>query len=344
MAHASTCRSFARDPDGSGSEPGASTPGSASSAPYRLTLLGAWDLHGPEGERIRSVLSQPKRLCLLAYLAMADGPVSRAHLVALFWPESDEERARNALSHAVHYLRRSLTKAAVASIEGDRLEASADWVACDAAALLAGDDPVVARDSGQREFFEGWNAEDSQPLQDWRDGMRRRVRERVVEAGVSPTARSEGEPDTSRPASADPVPPTSFLDAPPRPRQNAWWAGPRPGRRRLFWLLAAVLGRAILIATAQLTQTANASADSETEIVVLLPTILTSGSNTPFPATSLREEVVAVLTPQEVARVVWSPFSDLSQLVRIPGRARSDVPGHHQAAGVGHHGQCPHGG
>lgn len=32
-----------------------------------------------------------------------------------------------------------------------------------------------------RDVMEGWNAEDSQPLQEWLDGLRREVRERVAE-------------------------------------------------------------------------------------------------------------------------------------------------------------------
>ena len=44
------------------------------------------------------MLAQPKRLALLAYLASATprGFHSRDTLLALFWPESDQERARNA--------------------------------------------------------------------------------------------------------------------------------------------------------------------------------------------------------------------------------------------------------
>ena len=159
---------------------------------YRLTLLGPWDLRGPDDERVSSVLSQPKRLCLLAYLALAARPVSRATLVALFWPESDEERARNALSQAIFHLRRSLSKTAVESVEGDRLFVSPDLLWCDARHFLAraGTAPTPPEDGWSAadvdiarsvqdgaDFFEGWNADDAQSLQEWVDGVRRRVRE-----------------------------------------------------------------------------------------------------------------------------------------------------------------------
>ncbi|MDA1102599.1 MAG: hypothetical protein O2956_03295 [Gemmatimonadetes bacterium] len=159
----------------------------ASPKPYRLKLLGAPDLRGPDGEQVRSLVSQPKRLCLLAYLAMASEPVSRSTLVALFWPESDEERARNALSQAVHYLRRSLTKGAVDSVDGDRLWVPREVVWCDARELLAREGAVgegLAPGSGGG-FMDGWNADDSQALQEWLDGVRRGVEGVLGERGAS---------------------------------------------------------------------------------------------------------------------------------------------------------------
>ena len=60
------------------------------------------------GAELRSVLAQPKRLALLGYLAAATppGPQRPDTLLGLFWPELDDEHARNALSKAVHFLRR----------------------------------------------------------------------------------------------------------------------------------------------------------------------------------------------------------------------------------------------
>jgi len=195
-------------------------------AQFRLTLLGPWDLRGPDGRKVRSVLAQPKRLCLLAYLALSGEPVSRSTLVALFWPESDEERARNALSQSLHYLRRSLNAKAVESVEGDRVVVPPKRVWFDARELLrprpegdAGSADSSGGDDGARgtsrrdradlaelarpilrgrEFFQGWNAEDSQPLQQWLDGVRRRVRERAAEI------RAEARGDVDAPETVDP--------------------------------------------------------------------------------------------------------------------------------------------
>jgi TolB-like protein/DNA-binding SARP family transcriptional activator/Flp pilus assembly protein TadD len=100
----------------------------------RLHLLGTVDLR-LDGVEVRSVLSQPKRLALLAYLASATprGFHSRDTLLALFWPESDGERARNSLRQALHQLRRSLGDDVVVG-RGDRevgLDPARFW--CDAA-------------------------------------------------------------------------------------------------------------------------------------------------------------------------------------------------------------------
>ena len=100
----------------------------------RLQTLGTVDLRS-DGREMSTVIAQPTRLALLAYLAAARprGFHSRDTLIALFWPESDGERARNSLRQALHHLRRSLGEAAIPG-RGDR-EVAVDptLVECDAA-------------------------------------------------------------------------------------------------------------------------------------------------------------------------------------------------------------------
>src|SRR6266545_5141968 len=73
-------------------------------------ILGGLNLLGAAGHELKSVLAQPKRVALLAYLAAATP--RRLHrrdsLVALFWPELDQEHARAALRQALHGLRHAL--------------------------------------------------------------------------------------------------------------------------------------------------------------------------------------------------------------------------------------------
>src|ERR1051325_11367573 len=105
----------------------------------RLRTLGALQLQSPAGAELRSVLSQPRRVALLAYLALATprGLHRRDKLLALFWPEQDEQHARNALSQAVHFLRRTLGADAILSRGDEELGVNGEIVSCDAIAFEA---------------------------------------------------------------------------------------------------------------------------------------------------------------------------------------------------------------
>lgn len=141
---------------------------------FRLRVLGPPDLRAPDGRRVGSVLSQPKRLGLLTYLALDPGPVSRESVLATFWPDADEARARNALSQALFHLRRALGEDVVQSVEGDRLWVSPDRLQCDVTDLLAGG-ASVSGDAG--ELLEGWHADEA-ALREWLEAQRARVRTR----------------------------------------------------------------------------------------------------------------------------------------------------------------------
>lgn len=323
----------------------------ASSAQYRLSLLGPWELVGPDGGQVRSVLAQPKRLCLLAHLALAGEPVSRSTLVAVFWPDRDEERARNALSQALHYLRRSLSARAIESVEGDRVRVPPERVWFDARVLLAGGredrggggagiepagraDVLAAakRICAGAEFFEGWNADDSQPLQDWLDEVRRRVRERAEEvAGWGPEALGGEDGRAEAPAAGGleerPAGGGSPAAGRRAQRPDADAPGSRPARwSRTAWVgTGAVLG--ILLAIGVLrsgngaTEPGPVVAEAPAEIAVLLPRVTTMETEPPFPAdafaAAVHDEVVARLDTRAAAGIVSVPFeSEVSRLVR----------------------------
>src|SRR5438309_11864658 len=76
----------------------------------RLRTLGAVDLKDSEGRELRPLLTQPKRLALLTYLALAgsSGFRRRDTVVALFWRGLVEEHARGSLRQGLRFLRRSL--------------------------------------------------------------------------------------------------------------------------------------------------------------------------------------------------------------------------------------------
>ena len=75
-----------------------------------IRAFGAIDVLSDDGRDFGAIVTQPKRLALLLYLAIArpHGFHRRDNLVALFWPELDASHSRNALSKAIHHLRRAL--------------------------------------------------------------------------------------------------------------------------------------------------------------------------------------------------------------------------------------------
>src|SRR5262245_50412529 len=72
-----------------------------------LRLLGPVGLIDDQGVDVLKDRSQPKRVALLAYLALVapNAFVRRDTLLALFWPDSTEKDARRSLNQAIHYLR-----------------------------------------------------------------------------------------------------------------------------------------------------------------------------------------------------------------------------------------------
>jgi DNA-binding SARP family transcriptional activator len=75
-----------------------------------LRALGALNLTADDGSEIRSVVVQPKRMALLAYLAAAEprGLHRRDSLLSLFWPGHDAEHARASLRQVLHGLRAAI--------------------------------------------------------------------------------------------------------------------------------------------------------------------------------------------------------------------------------------------
>src|SRR2546430_1883929 len=96
-------------------------------------ILGALNLLGPGGRELTPVLAQPKRVALLAYLAAATP--RRLHrrdsLVALFWPELDQEHARAALRQALHGLRHALGEGVFVSRGDEDIGLDQDQIRCD---------------------------------------------------------------------------------------------------------------------------------------------------------------------------------------------------------------------
>jgi serine/threonine-protein kinase len=104
-----------------------------------LRTLGALDLHSAEGRELNSLLAQPKRIALLAYLCIAQprGFHRRDTLLGLFWPDSDQEHARTSLRKSLHILRRALGDDAILSRGDEEVAVDFQLVWCDTAAFEA---------------------------------------------------------------------------------------------------------------------------------------------------------------------------------------------------------------
>src|SRR6266481_6365807 len=100
-------------------------------------MLGTLHLTDAAGHEVKGLLTRSHRLALLAYLA-ASTPRRfhrRDSLLALFWPELDQEHARAALRQALHVVRDALGADAVASRGDEEIGLDCDQVSCDVVAF-----------------------------------------------------------------------------------------------------------------------------------------------------------------------------------------------------------------
>lgn len=146
----------------------------------QLRALGVLDLRTVDNAEIRQVLAQPKRAALLTYLVLAAprGPHPRDQLLALFWPDQPTESARNALSQAVHFLRRALGDDVIVSHNGDALAIAPGAVWCDVTAFddacgQGRTDDALALYRG--DFLDGFHVANAPEFERWVDAERQRL-------------------------------------------------------------------------------------------------------------------------------------------------------------------------
>lgn len=143
----------------------------------RFRLLGSVDLRDEDGKEVRGVLAQPKRLALLAYLTIATrlGTSRRDTLLGLFWPELDQDRARNALNKAVYFLRQMLGDNVVVSRSADELAINCDRLWCDVRAFdeaVAAQDHETTSELYRGNLLAGLFLGDNREFEEWLDGER----------------------------------------------------------------------------------------------------------------------------------------------------------------------------
>jgi DNA-binding SARP family transcriptional activator len=151
-----------------------------------LRTLGALELRGCDPEGVAALASQPKRLGLLAYLAIATprGFHRRDSLLALFWPESDRTHARGALRNALSFLRHQLGEAVIVT-RGDEVGLDRTTFWCDVTTFLACADaktPGEALALYRGDLLEGFHVADAPDFEGWLEGERDHLRGRAAEA------------------------------------------------------------------------------------------------------------------------------------------------------------------
>jgi DNA-binding SARP family transcriptional activator len=154
-----------------------------------LDLLGPIRLRGDDGRELNTVLAQPKRLALLGYLAAAHpaGFHRRDKLVALFWPDFDQGRARQALNKSVHQLRQILGDDTIVSRGDQEIAVDPDRLRCDVRqfedALPSAPESGLALYRG--EFCDGLYVDDAPAFDQWLSIERDRLRLTAVKAIAS---------------------------------------------------------------------------------------------------------------------------------------------------------------
>jgi DNA-binding SARP family transcriptional activator len=153
-----------------------------------LRAFGALDLRDAEGAPLGTVLAQTKRAALLAYLVLSrPGELHRRDtLLALFWPETDRDHARNALSQALSFLRKEVGEEVLVTRGVEVVGVDSTKVRCDVLAFqqaLEAEDWAVALGLYRGGLLEGVHVKGAPAVVDWVD--RERVRLREAAAGAA---------------------------------------------------------------------------------------------------------------------------------------------------------------
>lgn len=141
----------------------------------RLKLLGGVEAADERGEPLRALLAQPRRLALLAMLALEsiDGACPRERLMATFWPGHAPAQAAANLRQALAFLRRVLGDDAIVGQGRHAVALQAGRVRCDAVERLTGSAPDAA---GAAPLMPGFHLKhDDEAWEDWLAEQRERL-------------------------------------------------------------------------------------------------------------------------------------------------------------------------
>jgi DNA-binding SARP family transcriptional activator len=168
-----------------------------------ICTLGTVEVRDTASGRSLPALHHPRPLGFLVRLALQEGPVRRDTLLPLFWPESDEPRARHALRQLILRVRRESCGDLLVCLNSQAVQLREGVVRCDA---------VTARQAmreGRREevlriytgdFMAGFHLPGAPDFEDWQERTRRELRGMAVEAarGLMQETAAAGQPADAR--------------------------------------------------------------------------------------------------------------------------------------------------
>ena len=164
--------------------------------------FGKLQLRAADGRELHTLIAQPKRLALFAYLiaALPHGHQRRDTLVALFWPQLDQERARQALRQALHVVRRSVGSDVIVARGDEEIGVDHSRAWCDAFAFeeaVAAGRAADALELYRGDFLPGFFIDDAPGFERWLDETRARYRALAATAAWALAATAENDGDWS---------------------------------------------------------------------------------------------------------------------------------------------------
>ncbi len=154
-----------------------------------LQLLGGLGVVGVDGRPHPTLAAQPKRAALLATLALGGRGtlLRRDQLVARLWPEMPTDRARAALRRGLSHLRAALGAETLVTQGDEVVGLDPSRVDCDLWTLVDTLDAGRPADGLPRylgDLLAGFHVDDVAEWEQWVDGERLRLRQRVVGAAT----------------------------------------------------------------------------------------------------------------------------------------------------------------
>ena len=160
-------------------------------APYRLTLMGAFALEGPDGERIE--LSSKRSRALFALLALApNADRARSWLEAMLWCDRPLPQAKASLRRELSNLRKQVNAPTAPLLLADT---SRVWLDLDQLWVDVRDAPGQSRE----QFLEGLDIAGEEQFDDWLRQQRQMLQ------AMEPPAAAQSAP-AERHAQPDPLP------------------------------------------------------------------------------------------------------------------------------------------